>query len=208
MPNDKRDSGIESSIESNDDDELVTASQGFGPLLQRDYWAVISRCSDNPQRVIERVSRQFAEFAPAELCEFSRADGRTGAPLSVGDVLNIRIRMAGDARVRVVHQDSCSFTLGTLRGHPEAGKITFGAYRNGRGDLIFHIRSRARSSSAPKYAGFLALGDPMQTDTWTEFVNRVALTCGEGAIECVHADTVELPGDAADLGPTFSARAA
>ena len=47
-----------------------------------------------------------------------------------------------------------SLTLGTLEGHPEAGRITFGAYRNDDGDVVFHIRSRARSSTLFNYVGF------------------------------------------------------
>ena len=57
-----------------------------------------------------------------------------------------------------------------LTGHPEAGRITFGAYRTVDGDVVFHIRSRACSSSLFNYLGFLVGGDPMQTATWTDFV--------------------------------------
>lgn len=104
----------------------------------------------------------------------------------------VNIRMAGDYRVRVLQQSKTSFTLGTIEGHPEAGKITFGAYRNDLGDVIFHIRSRARSSSRKFYMGFLALGDAMQTETWIEFVERVALSAGEGVLSGIHAEKVTL----------------
>jgi hypothetical protein len=89
-------------------------------------------------------------------------------------------------------------TLGTLKGHPEAGKITFGAYRNPHGDVVFHIRSRARSKSALTYLGFTTVGDPMQTNTWTEFVERVALTVGDGPLRAIHADVSVLRGNDAD----------
>ena len=98
----------------------------------------------------------------------------------MGDELDIDIRLAGSCAVRVVHRDANSLTLGTLEGHPEAGRITFGAYRNDRGDVVFHIRSRARSSGLTKYLEFLAGGDPMQTNTWVDFINAVAMTVGSG----------------------------
>lgn len=188
---------------------VLSASEGAGPLLQRDYWAVIDRCGCAPSELMERVASRFAHFAPEDLTVFEREDGRE-APLEPGDVLRVRIRGAGTARVRVIHRDSQSLTLATLSGHPEAGRITFGAYRNARGDVIFHIRSRARSGSRMMYLGFRTGGEPMQTNTWTDFVNAVALTVGKGVIGFIHAETrpVEPALEREDdiRGPTFLAR--
>ena len=100
-----------------------------------------------------------------------------------------------------------SITIGTVKGHPEAGRITFGAYRNPKGDVVFHIRSIARSGSWLQLLGFKALGDAMQTNTWTDFINKVASVCGGGVLGEIHADTTRLeadPGDFAD--PTFIAQ--
>lgn len=191
---------------------LQPATRGTGPLFQRDYWAVIRSCRFRPSEVMALVCLRFPELPPPDMVAFRR-DGEPTEPLRVGDELDIHIRMSGACRVRVLHRDACSLTLGTLEGHPEAGRITFGAYRNHRHDVIMHIRSRARSSSLLTYLGFTAGGDPMQTSTWTDFVNNVAITCGEGVIGYVRADTRRLPadaideGDAAMDGPTFLARA-
>jgi hypothetical protein len=192
--------------------QLLPASDGFGPLLQRDYWAVIRNCRLRPSEVVRLVLQRFREFAPAELCEFHRSD-RSERELEVGAELDIHVRLAGNCRVRVLHLDSNSFTLGTLAGHPEAGRITFGCYRNDRGDVVFQIRSRARSSSAANYAGFIALGEAMQTGTWTDFVDRVAATTGEGVLAQVHAETRVLSGETArseelSMLPTFIAQGA
>jgi hypothetical protein len=76
---------------------------------------------------------------------------------------------------------------------------------------VFHIRSRARASSFMTYLGFVVGGEPMQTATWTAFVNAVALTCGDGVAGEVHADTTPLDTDALEPGdesldcPTFIA---
>jgi hypothetical protein len=190
-------------------DGLQCAADGAGPLLERDYWALIDRCSLTPSDVMALVATRFAEFAPEELVVFERT-GSPEAPMEVGEELDVDIKGAGKCRVRVIHRDAQSFTLATLPGHPEAGRITFGAYRNERGDVIFHIRSRARSGSRIIYLGFYSGGEAMQTNTWTDFVNSVALTCGEGVIGFIHADTTVMEKaheDADDIqGPTYLAR--
>jgi hypothetical protein len=195
-------------------DPLQPPSAGVGPLMQRDYWAVIDGCRCRPSEIVELVASRFPELPPPDVVVFEReqSDGEPGV-LDVGDELNIQIRLAGPARVRVVHTCPCSITLATLKGHPEAGRITFGAYRDDDGRVIFHIRSRARSSSMFNYLGFLAGGDPMQTSTWTDFVNNVAVTCGTGVVGQVYATTRVLepgelqPADESLDAPTFVAEA-
>ena len=192
-------------------DELLLPEQGAGPLLQRDYWAVIRGARCGPAELRDWVERRFPEFAPAELCVFERQDAsRDGQPLELGEELRVKIQGAGTFGVRVIHKNAQSFTLATLPGHPEAGRITFGAYRNEPGDVIFHIRSRARSGSLFHYVGFMAGGEAMQTNTWTEFVTRAATTAGEGVLGVVHADTQQLEDEPEDTDPekdpTYEAR--
>lgn len=187
---------------------LVLASDGTGPLLQRDYWAVIRNSRKTAKEIGAILAEDFSRFAPDELVKFDRVDGSSD-PLEPGVELTVQIRLAGECRVRVIHRDENSVTLATVKGHPEAGRITFGAYPNEKGDVIFHIRSRARASSNVRYAGFLAVGEPMQTNTWTDFVDRVAHTVGEGVVGVIHADTTEVsdePDDAEVIcSPTFLA---
>lgn len=188
--------------------ELNPASEGTGPLLQRDYWAVIAGCRLGPREVVRFVRERFAELPPAELVRFRLPDGLAG-PLDVGDEMEIDIRMAGECGVRVVHCDENSLTLGTLNGHPEAGRITFGAYRNDRGDIVFHIRSRARASRLTRYIEFLAGGDPMQTNTWVDFINSLAMAVGSGVVDGIRVEQSEVEDEAADAdprSPTFIAR--
>ena len=185
--------------------DLAPPDAGTGRLLLRDYWAIINACTTGPRDVARLVQQKFWEFAPPELVEFVRCDGTT-EPLEVGDEMDVSIRMAGTFQVRILHQDSNSITIGTVKGHPEAGRITFGAYRNPRGDVIFHIRSIARSGSWLHLVGFKALGEAMQTQTWADFINKVAAVCGGGVLGEIHADTRKIdedPGDFCD--PTFVA---
>jgi hypothetical protein len=187
-------------------DRLIRASDGFGPLLKRDYWAVIDGCQLSSRDVMRVVRRHFPGFAPDDLVRFAVPE--PGRALEVGGEVRVYIRMEREAAVLVVHADDNSLTLATVRGHPEAGRITFGAYPNNAGDVVFHIRSCARSSSRFRRAGFLAAGDPMQTNTWTDFIDRLAHTVGDGVIGAIHADVQRIEDDADDRidAPTFIAR--
>lgn len=185
-------------------DELTSAIGGAGPLLQRDYWAVLEGCRLAPVDVMALVKEHFCELPPASLVAFVATDG-----LDLEAELDIRIKPMQDCRVRVTHCDAQSLTLATLGGHPEAGRITFGAYRNPAGDIVFHIRSRARSSSAGTFLGFTAIGEAMQTNTWTGFIQNTALALGARVRDAIHADTTRVeegPDDALPLSrPTFAA---
>lgn len=169
------------------DATLLAASQGVGPLLQRDYWAVLAGCRLKPSEVIAHVRQHFCEFPPSALVRF-----QTAGHIALGAHLDITILPGQQCGVRVIHDDAQSFTLATLAGHPEAGRITFGAYRNPADEVIFHIRSRARSSTGAKRLGFLAIGDAMQTNTWTDFIANVAAGLGAQVKDVIHADTQEV----------------
>ncbi len=184
--------------------DLLPATKGTGPLLQRDYWAVFADCPLKPSELIGQVKAHFCELPPPSLATFVASCG-----LASGAEVDITLAPAISCRVRVVHEDAQSITLGTLAGHPEAGRITFGAYRNQRGEVIFHIRSRARSSTTTKLIGFLAMGEAMQTNTWTDFINRTAALVGATIRDAIHADTERVDETADDetlSSPTFAAQ--
>jgi hypothetical protein len=186
--------------------DVVPAAEGVGPLLQRDYWAVLDACPLSPSEVAAVVRAQFATFPPEDLVVFQRKD-RGDGPLDVGDEIEVKIKPGVTTAVRVLHTDTHSLTLATAEGHPEAGRITFGAYRNEREDVVFHIRSRARSSTSAHYAGFLAAGEAMQTKTWTDFIDRLAHSLADGVIGSIYVETSEVEDDATDEAdaPTFTA---
>ncbi len=190
-------------------DGLIRATDGRGPLLQRDYWGVIANSRQTAPEVANVVAGDFCRFPPEELVRFTRRDPADEA-LQEGNEMDVEIRMAGECAVRVIHRDSNSITLGTLEGHPEAGRITFGAYPDEAGDIVFHIRSRARSSSTARYAGFMIGGEPMQTTTWTDFIDRVAHDVGDGILGVIHVETKEIEDEPDDpesiCSPTYLAR--
>jgi hypothetical protein len=121
--------------------------------------------------------------------------------------MQVDIRGVGGCGVRVSHWDSHRLTLQTLDGHPEAGRITFGAYWDESGHLICRIRSRARLRDAPVYAGYALVGWHAQTRVWVTFLQRLAEACGGRVLGDVIVPTDEVEPTAEDLGrggaPTF-----
>ena len=184
--------------------EFLPAARGAGPLLQRDYWAVLNDCALKPSAVMAHVKAHFGSLPPAALVAFTAPEG-----VSPGATIDIVIKPGQRCAVRVVHESPQSVTLATLQGHPEAGRITFGCYRNADGGVVFHIRSRARSTTALKRLGFLAIGDAMQTNTWTDFIRNTAVAVHATITGVIHADTHEVEDvpedDDARHAPTFLA---
>lgn len=156
--------------------DVIYAAAGAGPLLQRDYGAVIESGPCSPEDLARLLRERFVEFGPRETAAFERSGG--SGPLKVGDEMAIRIGGVMPCRVRVVQADDLVLTLRTLCGHPEAGRISFKAGRDDQGRLTFHIRSRARSGGLLHYLGFLVLGRTMQARCWIRFIGRLAETCG------------------------------
>lgn len=187
--------------------EALCAADGIGPLLERDYSAVIVGASCMPEDVARMIRRRFVDFAPAETAAFER-DDREEDMLEPGDELSICIALAGRCKVRVDGVDERSLTLRTLRGHPEAGRITFSADRDERGRLVFRICSRARASGVVPFLGFLVLGKQMQARCWIRFIKHVAEACGgqiEGRIRVETRRVDEEPADRlGDGAPTLA----
>jgi hypothetical protein len=183
------------------------ATEGSGPLLQRDYVAAIEGGACTPEQIRDMMLRDFARFSPEELAKFEYRD-TTQEPLGVDDTMGIDIKGAGYCEVRITHVDDHSLTMRTLEGHPEAGRITMGAYRDAKGDLIFRIRSRARASGVLQQIGYELFGKGLQTRIWVTFCERIAEACGGMIRGEVAVNTEEVEEEAPDLGysdaPTFA----
>lgn len=195
--------------QENSEHKLQRALEGVGPLLQRDYWAVLKTCPHSPSDLTAVLREQFVTFPPEELVTFRKLN-RDHALLQVGDEMEVTIRMMNPVKVQVICVDSCSITLATEKKHPEAGRITFGCYRNREhNDVIFHIRSRACAGSLLDYAGFMTIGDSMQVNTWTGFIDNFAHRVGDGTVGAIHVEENKVKrtekDDAMD-SPTFIAR--
>jgi hypothetical protein len=186
--------------------KIAYAATGSGPLLQRDYVGVIEGSDWTPEILTEEVRKHFADFCPKETATF-QCPGTAGEALSVNTELRIQISGILPCQVRVVHCDGRSLTLRTLDGHPEAGRITFGAGDDEQGRLTFRIRSRARAGGLLHYLGFLLMGRSMQARCWIRFIGRVAEAGGGRLVGPVRVSTETVEEEPADCGephlPTF-----
>jgi hypothetical protein len=187
---------------------VQSAEEGLGPLLQRDYLGIIEGGKYSPEGVLDMVRGRFAEFSPSELAEFTRPDGASH-PLRPGDTMHVFMPGAGHAAVVVSLLDPRTFTLRTLEGHLEAGRITFGAERDAAGRLVFRIRSRSTISDLARLIAYRLLGIHVQTRIWTTFVERVAQAAGGRLVGEVVTSTDRVSRDPADRAeedaPTFEA---
>jgi Domain of unknown function (DUF1990) len=190
------------------DAPVTHAHEGVGPLLQRDYWAVIASSRLSPEQVMALVTADFGRFSPEGVACFTRPDRRSG-PLAPGDLLHVDIKGAGCCDVRIVDVDERSLTMRTVEGHPEAGRITFASWRNDDGHLVFRIRSRARAADLMRYVGFVLFGRAVQTQCWVGFIERVAEVADGNIVGEVQQETQEVTDSLADLGgldtPTVAA---
>lgn len=187
---------------------LQPAPDGVGPLYQRDYAGVIVGSRLTPEEIVWKIRMDFPSFSPRLLASFSRTDGEC-SPLERGDTMHIFMPGAGRCAVVASHLEDRTLTLRTLKGHIEAGMITFGADYDEAGRIVFRIRSRSRIDHPLRWVGYRLLGVHMQTEIWTTYVRRVAEACGGellGGVSCSMDRTRERPLDEAAVeAPTFEA---
>ena len=186
---------------------VQTTADGEGPLWQRDYVGVITGTQYAPEDVMRLLLTEFPRLSPDTRARFQRR-GDPDQPLQLGEDLEIDLKGYGHCGVRVVGIDGRSLTLRTLEGHLEAGRITFGVYRDEQSRLVFRIRSRSRIIGPLRYLGYRLFGMPVQESIWCEFVRRVAQAVGGQLEGKVQVEDVKVEENAADRGerdlPTFT----
>ena len=175
--------------------------EGTGPRFHRRYRVDVSASTLAPEALMTRIQDDIQAFVPDEIATFERTEGE-GA-FAVGDEFHIHIASPWDGPVRVVEVTPTHFTLATLDGHMEAGKIRFEAVEHDpeAGALRFTIESWARSRDRLVDVAYddLGVAKKAQQGMWTFFCERVAEACGGekiGEIEVFterEADSEEVP---------------
>jgi hypothetical protein len=198
-------------LASENSKNIQTTASGHGPIWMHDYRVVLEQSTLSPQEIVLLMRSEFPAFAPQEIARFEREANQKAsqaAPVEVGDEMIVHINGAGTCRILFTQVSEQSFTMRTLDGHFEAGRITFGAYLKNEKTVI-RICSRARSAGSAHHVAYLLLGRTMQEKMWCSFLMEVAAHCGTEDAE-VTTHTEEVKGNIADLGeidtPTFVAR--
>ena len=153
------------------------ATDGVGPLMQRDYVLVVEGSELRPEAALQLLLRDFPAYSPDRLACFTYPPD-TEPPLDLDDAMDVAIVGNPLTAVRVCDLTPCSLTLRTLQRHIEAGRITFAADRDLAGRLVLRIRSRARIGDPFRLVGYLAMGVHIQTRIWIVFLERWAAAIG------------------------------
>ncbi len=181
------------------DQPVQLANEGVGPLMQRDYVAIIEEPLLTPEQAMQNLLENFVSLSPAHLARFNRPSMASGC-LQLDEGLEVAIIGNPLTAVRVCAIEERRLTLRTLRGHIEAGRITFGADCDPAGRLVLRIRSRARIHDPFRLVGYLLLGKHVQYRIWAIFLERWAAAAGGRRIGPILEETDCVQESLADLG--------
>lgn len=159
-------------------DQLQPEEGGYGPHFIRRYVVLVDKPEHDADAVMAKLREDINSFSPQQNACFIKSKGEPG-DLQVGDEFAIEICGPNDGTVVVTDVQEHAFTFHTLKGHPEAGSITFSA-SDEAGGLRFVIESHARSKNMITHLMYhtLGVGKMKQGETWTHFCNAVACFAG------------------------------
>jgi hypothetical protein len=174
-----------------DAESIQRASAGVGPLYHRRYEIAFVDADLDCAELIERLRCDPNAATPNEISRFERVGARDGDLLEVGDEMVVRLPGPWNGPVRVVEADDDHFSLVTLRGHMEAGQITFSASENERGWTVFAIESWARCGDELFDLLYhrLSIARELQLHMWAHFCERVVQLAGGIAMTNVELHT-------------------
>ncbi len=159
-------------------DDLQPEDDGYGPHFIRRYVVAVAKPEHGAAAVMAKLKEDINAFSPQQNACFTKSRGHA-RQLQVGDEFAIEICGPNDGTVVVTAVTESSFTFHTLKGHPEAGEITFSVHDEGE-TLRFAIESHARSKNMLTHLMYhtLGVGKMKQGETWTHFCNAVACFAG------------------------------
>jgi hypothetical protein len=171
-------------------------ASGVGTLYHRDY-RVTFETDASAESIILAMTLDLNRFTNPVLALFRKSRGETDE-FRVGDRYDILITGPWDGPVEVVDTRPGQFTFITLKGHLEAGFITFEAAERGNGRVEFAIRSWATCSTRLVWFSYAVLGlsKYMQTQMWRFFCLRVAQEFGKDCSQLA-VRTYRIPRDPA-----------
>jgi uncharacterized protein (UPF0548 family) len=171
------------------DDTAQPIRDGSGPLFHRRYRADIFNPDMTAEQLMAYVKSHLNECTPSELAVFRKMKGDENK-FEAGDEWYIHITGPWDGPVRTVSVTPTSFSFITLKGHVEAGQITFRAQPRAEmpNVLRFEIMSWSRSKDLIVNLGYDKLQSikTAQTAIWTTFCERVAKASGGSLIDKVN----------------------
>jgi hypothetical protein len=158
---------------------------GIGRFYHRDY-RISFDTTDSPESIVSAVVNDLNRFTNTTLARFEK-NRCTGVGCRKGDRYDIIITGPWNGPVEVADCRPGEFSFVTLRGHLEAGFISFGVVRTGGRRVQFQIRSWATCAGLLVWFSYVVLGVSryMQTKMWRYFCLKVAQEFGQvsGALQ-------------------------
>ncbi len=148
---------------------------GFGQLWQKVFRLPINNPRITPEAVIVALEENFPAFQPSFNAFFPSRDG-----IQPGAIVLIDSSTPGgpvSTGVVVLYADERSFTFMTPQGHPEAGFVSFSAFRAGD-RTIAQIHGLARANDPAYETAFRAVGSKIQRGIWTHVLRSLAAHLG------------------------------
>ena len=151
--------------------KLAGPFQGFGQLWHKTYRIRLEDQSITPVETIKIWKQNLPKFKPAEKRFYPSPAG-----IQPGEIILINANTQGGpiyTGVMVLYSGENSFTLITPQGHPEAGWVTFSAYKDNL-ETILQVDVLARSSDPLYELAFRLAGANVQDRIWTHVLTSLA----------------------------------
>jgi len=157
-----------------DRSDVQGIQDGYGPLMHRCYVARVRDAELTAEQLIETFAGKPNRAAPKALGSFVKLRGEEGE-LRVGDEFTVRIPGPWDGPVRAVEVEPTGFSLVTLDGHLEAGRIRFAAHDLGDARLEISIEAWARGGDRVSNLLFdrIPVNKEVQLHMWTSVLERL-----------------------------------
>lgn len=126
---------------------VQTLEEGAGPTYHRTYTVDLDCSFSDAAKTMEKFKADPNSLSPQLMATFEKIKGLPSR-LQRGDEFHIHISGPWDGPVRVHEVKPHSFTLSTLQGHMEAGRIQFRVCGADKAPVRFEIESVARSKDS------------------------------------------------------------
>lgn len=147
---------------------------GVGPVVRRKVWAQVRGAQHSAQDVTQDLMQHFPEYMPSALSWVLRRRPRS-APVREGEKFDIQLFLLRRAKVKVDDITPLSFTIRTLRQHPDAGFVKIAARPIGgpnSHDFELDIESIVRSSNVFDRAVYVSGIKWLQHFNWEIVLGR------------------------------------
>ncbi len=185
-----------------DEDEVIGAPDGRGPLFHRRYRTRIKAATCSADELFAKLTEDVNRAAPTKFARFQKVLG-VGKAVALGDEYVVRMPGPWDGPVRVIDVQERSFRLATLAGHLEAGQIEFRIGDAGEQGLIaFEIESWARSADWLSNVLYhqLRMAKEVQLHMWISFLEGVVSLSGGRMTGGIEIDTCRVENGLDALG--------